>query len=502
MTSDIFYTPDKLIFQARAGLHLVLDPLTPNWFSTNSVGSLIIRRLDGRQTLDEVASEIARVWHVSKERAVDDVHDFIRQGLSQRFIARTPFLDPPYLGRDLLSCPPRLDDIWLFVTNRSMPGNALSTFKDPLDRPPADLSRRSIDHLIASAVELSARCATVTGGEPFLHPEILSVLSDLASVLDVTVITDGAFLTPETVSLLAGLKDPDRLALEVNLDGPDAFVHDALRGPSFEKTVAGIRRAVGSGLKVSVLTTVTNANVRVLPDIAHVAGSLGARSQLLRVHESDSDRSLVALPDEVATAFERLLSSPAHPDLRIANLDALQFRVSRGRGVKADLCTGGVNLLSVRFDGHVFPCPLLVTEDRFFCGRIPEKSLKEIWSESPVLREFRTNSVQFRQGCSSCPLKFICSGGCTWRAFLSQRLLSGGLSLAGCDPFCCAFRGILTRLLWDEASRGLGVDLANEDVYRKPVIYNCMAAPVDGASSLGPFAVSPVSCARQDLGQP
>lgn len=117
--------------------------------------------------------------------------------------------------------------------NASGPRNPWLT---PLD---AAVVRRSI----AEAEALGVREFYVTGGEPFLHPDLFPLLECALAVAPTTVLTNGTLVDEAVADRLAAIADGSRYSLEVrvSLDGATAVEHDTLRGRgSFDKALRAI----------------------------------------------------------------------------------------------------------------------------------------------------------------------------------------------------------------------------------------------------------------------
>ena len=112
---------------------------------------------------------------------------------------------------------------------------------------PADAVRRYIDE----AAALGVKEIYVTGGEPFLHPEILSLLAYALERAPTTVLTNGTLIDEATADAVAALAAGARYSLEVrvSLDDPDAARNDAVRGAgAHRRALTAIRRLDARGL--------------------------------------------------------------------------------------------------------------------------------------------------------------------------------------------------------------------------------------------------------------
>jgi len=111
---------------------------------------------------------------------------------------------------------------------------------------------------LREAEALGVREVYFTGGEPFLHPEILSVLQDALAVAPVTVLTNGTLIDDTLADRLARMSGLARYSLEirVSLDAPTAAENDAIRGRgSFANALGAIRRLAARGLPPIVTAT-------------------------------------------------------------------------------------------------------------------------------------------------------------------------------------------------------------------------------------------------------
>ncbi len=105
-----------------------------------------------------------------------------------------------------------------------------------------------------------------TGGEPFMHRDLIAILADALALGPATVLTNGTLLTPRGVEGLAALAAGSRYSLElrVSLDGVNPEMNDAIRGPgAFARTLEGLRRLAAAGL-LPIVTA-----VQTWPDAEH-----------------------------------------------------------------------------------------------------------------------------------------------------------------------------------------------------------------------------------------
>lgn len=106
------------------------------------------------------------------------------------------------------------------------------------------LEPATIRRYIAEAEALGVREFYFTGGEPFLHPEILPLLEDALTVAPTTVLTNGTLIDDSGADRLAQIAagSPYSLEVRVSIDGATKEQNDAIRGRgSFAKALRAVR---------------------------------------------------------------------------------------------------------------------------------------------------------------------------------------------------------------------------------------------------------------------
>ena len=122
--------------------------------------------------------------------------------------------------------------------------------------PPLDAA--SIRSAIHEAEGLGVKEIYFTGGEPFLHREILPLLEEALTVAPTTVLTNGTAITPSVADALAGLAAAARYSLEirVSLDDVEPAANDRVRGRgAWARAVQAIRQLHTRGLLPIVTAT-------------------------------------------------------------------------------------------------------------------------------------------------------------------------------------------------------------------------------------------------------
>ena len=111
-------------------------------------------------------------------------------------------------------------------------------------------------------------------------------------------------------------------------------------------------------------------------------------------------------------------------------------------------------------------------------GRVIDPPLADIWRHSTVLEEIRGASVQNKEKCASCHLKFVCAGGSPCSSHFASLANQGRSDLRAAEPYCGTFMDLTHGMLWELGLAGVdGKAPAGE--YPPPRLFNA----TDGAGA-------------------
>ncbi|HEU4421935.1 MAG TPA: radical SAM protein, partial [Pilimelia sp.] len=118
----------------------------------------------------------------------------------------------------------------------------------------------TVRRLVAEAVDAGVREVFLTGGEPFLLPDLDRIVAACTDRLPTTLLTNGMLWRGRRLHMLRGMPR-DRLTLQISLDSATPERHDRHRGAgTWQRALDGIRLALAEGFRVRVAATVAPAD--------------------------------------------------------------------------------------------------------------------------------------------------------------------------------------------------------------------------------------------------
>ncbi|MDX1813836.1 MAG: radical SAM protein [Candidatus Bathyarchaeia archaeon] len=282
---------------------------------------------------------------------------------------------------------------------------------------------------------LGTEALIFSGGEPLLRKQF--VLSLAEHCIDAGIIpamlTNGV-LIDHKVALQ--LKDAGIMAVGIPIDSIDPKIHDRLRNVpgTFDKALRGIRACNDVDLKVVVTTMALRSNYAKVPQMIDFISSLGVdqvaiydlvpngrgKEMMQEIMLQEQRESLMLYLQRIQEEKEMIFvfsgGNPLYPQIAATihktkgtsppNLLLKQFWINAPVG-----CHAGINYLSLRPNGDVYPCPFLQIK----VGNIREKSITEMWHSSKLLKTLRNRSLLVGK-CGDCEYREPC-GGCRGRAY-------------------------------------------------------------------------------------
>lgn len=201
----------------------------------------------------------------------------------------------------------------------------------------------AVDEILQLAVDapgLGFTAFGITGGEPFLRPDLPGLLEGLCDILPTLVLSNATLFSPDLIARLLPLRD--RLSIQVSLDSAENSHNDLARGGGTGATTVGaIRRLRAAGIHVRIGTTGALDPVAMdrlcrlhrdlgITDADHVVRPVVGRGRGLGF-EGAVAAGLSHLPAELTITADGAFWSPFGPTVRSGRLDT-DLLITRARG--------------------------------------------------------------------------------------------------------------------------------------------------------------------------
>ena len=266
-----------------------------------------------------------------------------------------------------------------------------------------------IKNVIDDAKSLGCKTVCLSGGEPFLHPQILDIISYIAKQqLTCYVYTSGIYMKDEVYSSLPneyieairGMVDK----VIFNVEADSSALYDQIMGTDvggFDMMKKSINDCVSSGLVVETHVVPMQVNFKHLKSIFEMCYQLGvSKVSVLRLvlqGRALENLSIVKLSGEdnrEVTKLIKTLNEAYQGKVRIG----LPYSDSNCR----IYCKAASDKINVRYDGNVYPCEVFkddLLNAKLGCepDNVWKDSFYDIYKISPYLNVVRKSIEAFKK---------------------------------------------------------------------------------------------------------
>lgn len=268
--------------------------------------------------------------------------------------------------------------------------------------------------VVDDAKDLGAKLICISGGEPFLHPDIIRILQYVSEKgLACYVYSSGVCLAdgacvPVPHDVLAAVQ-PYITKLIVNYETADPEKYDEIMGTRcdglrvLDETV---KEAIAQGILVEAHFVPMHINWKDAPEVIQKCRSLGIKRvsflRLVMQGRAPENRQQTSLSEDEQRSFlESLKPFEKDNSIRLG----IPFR---GNSYQC-ACAAGSGKISIRYDGRVYPCESFKNDEpKGIVSAKPESimelSFKEIFLNSEYLKEVREliKAFKAKKVCESC----------------------------------------------------------------------------------------------------
>ena len=427
--------------EKKEEFHILLHRKNPLWAVVNDRGFEIIKHCNGTNSLKDIERIIASKYRISSENICNDIIHYLNK-LKRSFSAK---------GEELYEQATDIKSLFLHITNGcNLKCKHCYSFDNK--KTTGNLKKKEIIKLIDEFRELGGKKLTISGGEPLLRKDILSILKYASHSLEVMLLTNGTLINEKIANFLS----ENRISVQVSLDGSEAMVNDKIRGNgSFNATMKGISLLKQYGLKdkLIICTTITNHNIEDIPKLIKLVKELEIPVlRFLPLHRVGSAlRNWNKVNGDISAddyiRLYRFLFSQRNENIKITSgLNGLVLRMRNNR----TWCPIG-RTAAITSNGDIYPCALLM-EDKFYLGNIRKDSLSEVRNSTRFksIIEISLSRREKIEKCKNCSWKNLCQAGCPGISLMSKG------TIWATDDFCDLRRELYKEIIFNISAKKYG----------------------------------------------
>lgn len=271
------------------------------------------------------------------------------------------------------------------------------------------ISFEIIKNIIDDAKSLGCKTVCLSGGEPFLHPQILDIISYIAKQqLICYVYTSGIYMKDEVYSSLPneyieairGMVDK----VIFNVEADSSTLYDQIMRTDvggFDMMKKSINDCVSSGLVVETHVVPMQVNFKHLKSIFEMCYQLGvSKVSILRLvlqGRALVNLSLVKLTGEDSREVTKLIKA-----LKEAYKGKVRIGLPYSDSNCRIYCKAASDKINVRYDGNVYPCEVFkddLLNAKLGCepDNVWKDSFYDIYKSSPYLNVVRRRIEAFKK---------------------------------------------------------------------------------------------------------
>lgn len=229
-----------------------------------------------------------------------------------------------------------------------------------------ELPTQTLIALLDELAEAGCLFLTLTGGEPFMRDDLLSIVQHgFKRRFLIRIDSNATLIDAGTAAFLSAFPN---IRMYISLYGSSSETHDAMtRSPgSFLKTVQGIHLLKEHGVRLKMCGVITQINFSDMAAMKGMAETLNVpfdfSSDIFPRDDGSHDNTDLMIGHEKRRAFEAFMG---HDPVFVQRLHA-----------EASLCRAGLAFFAIDEKGNVRPCPKLRST---VIGNVLETPFSEIW---------------------------------------------------------------------------------------------------------------------------
>lgn len=407
---DRVVVPSRLALIYRNGETLGYNPSLNNWHRLDEFKAELLRWLRASRDRNSLVNHLMRRFSLSESVAAESIHKCIDWCIVRRLLYLDQEPSPP-----VLSHPPKPLATVYWISTQACNLRCTYCYQDAMVARPHELSTDEARRLIDQVAAAGAKTFIITGGEPFSRRDLLeNARYSKRRGLRTNVITNGHYITPKNVRLVAEVFD----LVTISLDHGVPEHHDRHRGfGSWKRAVAAIELLTKEEVRVDVNSVLSHLGLRDLDELFQFI-----KTQHIGQHritpQFPMGRGASARADELTPSEVLSLGDHIHDAKQRTDGGMMTDMKTKTEGAsyskKGKLrthCGAGLSEISVDPEGWVYPCKLLQYPE-FRTENVRDASLDDIYHKHPILGAVRETTADTLDDCKTCIINRNCGGGC------------------------------------------------------------------------------------------
>lgn len=300
-----------------------------------------------------------------------------------------------------------------------------------------EISLTDLKKIVSDALPLGLKNIVLSGGEPFVYPNLLDAVDFFyENRIATSIYTCG--IIKNTLGILSSideklfwtLKKRNLHKIIFSLHGSKPEIQDKIANieGSFNLVMKSLENALKAGLHVELHVVPMHINLNDLENILRFAEDKGIHHVSFLRFVPQGRGNLAMEP----TRGEYLILKQKYEQWK-EKFNSIHIRFGTPYNCltfEGKQCTAGKNKILINAHGEYFPCEAF----KFMRGQRPtiyDTNIKTVWEKDALLNDLRKLRIEDISVCNSCTLNAECQGGCA-----GQRLQRNGSLTKGPDPSC------------------------------------------------------------------
>ncbi len=236
----------------------------------------------------------------------------------------------------------------------------------------------TIQRYLKEVLTLNVKEFYFTGGEPFLHPEIIDIVKEALKCGPSTVLSNGTLITKESAQILFQISSQSKYKLEfrVSLESFIEEENDQIRGMgSFKRAIMGIQSLVHAGFNPIITLADWSKYRKLTKEKAEVFQSLERSLNIPQLRLKKLPLVLLGRCAEFVRPYDESerITEKCFDNYSMDNLQCATSRIVTSKGV--------------------FVCPILIADPKAWMGWSLKEALGPYTMVSPACYTCRTSGL-------------------------------------------------------------------------------------------------------------